>query len=107
MKWITHDQLGEIAFPTKKSLKEKYPNRKPVFCNFTFSKGWLALDVYGTDVHNTIKTPDGREIPVVSGWCEKGCLIGMRGGQPNINYTDYWKVIMNRAIEYDLTKPRT
>lgn len=100
MKWITHDNLGAVGFVTKQLALAAYPDRVAVPCEFSMGfKGWLALDRHGTENNNTVKTPDGREIPVVYGWTPYGKLIGMRGGTPAERMFDHWRAIMNRAIE--------
>jgi hypothetical protein len=65
--------------------------------------GWLSIEFQGTDNANTVKTPDGREIPVVSGWtAEHGRLIGMRGGNVRTRYADAWHEIMVRVVDAGL-----
>ncbi len=103
LKWATCDNLGTIAFPTKKATLEKYPDRVARSVDLGLGGcGWIALEIYGTENRNTIKTPDGREIPVVHGWSDKGHLIGMRGGSPQYFLWDYWQAIMRRVVEEGL-----
>ena len=65
--------------------------------------GWIALDPYGTDNGGTIETPDGRKIPVVSGYTlEHGRLIGMRGANVRSKYAESWGAIMARVISAGL-----
>ena len=101
MKWATSDDLGCIAFNTKGAAMAAYPSRTVRRCTFAMGfLGWLSLEMGGTDNSNTIKTPDGREIPVVSGYSsEHGRLVGMKGGTPRNQFNDAWRAIMGRVIE--------
>lgn len=104
MKWATSDDLGVIAFATKKAARAWHPSCRFAQCEFSFHRlGWIAFDPYGTENAGTIKTPDGREIPVVSGYTsEHGRLIGMRGANVRSQYADAWRVIMARVIDAGL-----
>ena len=99
MIWVTTDALGVIAFASKSDLREAYPDRIAEKCHFFFMDGWLAFDRYGTENKNTIKTPDGREIPVLTGFCELGKIVGMRGGVPRERYFHYWQAIKSRCFD--------
>ncbi len=104
MKWATADDLGVIAFATKKAARERHPSARFAECEFSFHRlGWLAYDPYGTDNGGTVLTPDGREIPVVSGYtAEHGRLIGMRGGNPRSQFAEHWRAIMIRVVDAGL-----
>lgn len=104
MKWATADDLGIIAFGTKSDLVRAFPQRRAVRCEFAFGfVGWLALDMHGTENGNTVKTPDGREIPVVYGFTSAhGQLIGMRGGRPRSKFEEHWRAIMVRVVDAGL-----
>lgn len=100
MNWATSDDLGAIAFQTKRETLAAFPSRRAVRCTFAMGfSGWLAVDPYGSDNGTTIKTPDGREIPVVSGYSsEHGRLMGMRGGTVRASYSEAWRAIMARVV---------
>ena len=83
-------------------VQKRYPERKPLHVEFSFHVGWVALDTYGTDNSNTIKTPDGREIPVVMGWTDHGKLIGFRGGTALHKFESEWRAIMDRVVNHGL-----
>jgi len=102
MKWITSDSLGEIAFGTKKAIMAVYPDRKAIRCSLAMTEGWLAMNREGTENDANIKTPDGREIPVVWGWTPYGVIIGMRGGSCTNTMAMHWQAIMSRAVDVSL-----
>ena len=99
-KWITSDNLGFIAFATKKAALNAYPQSNPIRIKLTFSDGWLALDKHSTENNGIAYLPDGRQIDVVSGFCcEYGKLIGLRGGTPKYSFEQYWNAIMARVVQ--------
>lgn len=103
MHWATSDVLGVIAFATTAQALRTHPDTMPVRCEFAFGfLGWLALVREGTDNGRILKTPDGREINVVSGYTSKGRLIGMRGGLPRSRYSEEWRAIMVRVVDAGL-----
>lgn len=103
MKWITTDDLGVIAFRTRAEAAKAVPSFRQVRCSFSLGfAGWLAVDPYGNDTLSTIQTPDGRKIPVVSGWTEGGRVMGMRGSNVLASYSEAWRIFMGRAIEQGL-----
>jgi len=104
MKWATSDDLGVIAFARKMDAKARYPSCRFFECEFAMGfRGWIAYDPYGSDNAGTVKTPDGREIPVVSGYSsEHGRLIGMRGANVRSRYAEAWRAIMIRVVDAGL-----
>ena len=105
LTWATSKAgLGIIAFATQQLAQAQHPDRQLIRCNFggLAGLGWLALDRHGSDNDNTVFTPDGRQIPVVAGWCEKGHLIGIRGLTPLSAYEPEWRAIMNRVVQAGL-----
>ncbi len=104
MKWTTTDDLGVIAFATKGAAKSCHPSARFAQCEFSFHRlGWIAFDPYGTENAGTLLTPDGREIPIVSGYSsEHGRLVGMRGANVRAAYAEAWRAIMIRVVDAGL-----
>ncbi len=100
--WAIVEDCGVLAFATKKEAKKTYPGKKYRQIQTRFFYGWLAMDVHGTENDDKIFTPDGREIPVVYGFCSKGCLLGLRGLTPRNEFVNEWRAIMDRVIKATL-----
>lgn len=103
--WNTNDELGVIAFATRKEAAKAVPGFRQIRGAFAMGfGGWLAIDPYGSDNASTIQAPDGRRIPVVMGWCNesKQRVIGMRAGTPKASRATLFREIMGRVIENGL-----
>ena len=104
MTWATTEDLGFLAFATKKAAVAKsrecggFPSR----CDFHINGwGWVLLDgISPTDAgEQELITPDGRRIPVWRGWSGKRQIVGLRGGTARRSMDEEWRRIMVKICD--------
>ena len=109
LTWATTEDLGILAFATKKSALAASLQRGgfPHKCDFHISGiGWVLLDgISPTDAgEQELLTPDGRRIPVWRGWSGQRNLLGLRGGNARRSLAEEWRRIMVKVCDRTLAK---